>query len=97
MAQTMTPGMAPELLAHGFDISIAPSLNFVNAGTQIALIGTPCVGPQMRRYFLRAPRRHLLRADEGAADTGLTTLALCGGPGERARRLSNPTRSSRLK
>jgi len=46
------PGLAPELLtAHGFDIPIAPSLNFVNAGAQIALIGTPCVGDQCRDIF----------------------------------------------
>lgn len=52
LAQTMAPGVAPELLtAHGFDISIAPSLNFVNAGTEIALIGTPCAGDECKDIF----------------------------------------------
>jgi len=46
------PSLAPELLtAHGFDIPIAPSLNFVNAGTEIALIGIPCVGDQCKDVF----------------------------------------------
>ena len=45
-------GLAPEILtAHGFDIPIAPSLNFVNAGSPIALIGTPCSGEQCKDIF----------------------------------------------
>lgn len=46
------PGVVPELLtAHGFDVPIAPSLNFVNVATQIALIGTPCVGDECQDIF----------------------------------------------
>jgi len=51
-AHKAEPGLAPELLtAHGFDIPIAPSLNFVNAGAQIALVGTPCAGAQCQDIF----------------------------------------------
>jgi hypothetical protein len=51
LARTVAPGASPEILSHGFDIPIAPSLNFVNAGAQIALIGTPCVGDQCKDIF----------------------------------------------
>jgi hypothetical protein len=46
LAQKVSPGSRPELIASGFDITVLPSLNFVNAGTEIALIGTPCAGAQ---------------------------------------------------
>lgn len=56
LAQVVAPGalpvVVPELLtAHGFDVPIAPSLNFVNVATQIALIGTPCVGDECQDIF----------------------------------------------
>ncbi len=51
LARTVKPGAGPEILSHGFDIPIAPSLNFVNAGAEIAFIGTPCAGAQCQDIF----------------------------------------------
>src|SRR5262249_16813718 len=34
-----------------FDVSVLPSLNFVNAGAEEALIGVPCVGAQCHDAF----------------------------------------------
>lgn len=62
-------GLAPELLtAHGFDIPIAPSLNFVNAGTPISLTGTPCSGDECKDIFFEhhtATYYKLLQAQMG--------------------------------
>jgi hypothetical protein len=52
LARAVAPGAAPELLAHGFDIiPIVRSLYFVNAATEISLIGTPCAGAQCNDDF----------------------------------------------
>jgi hypothetical protein len=53
LAQVVTHAgvVAPELLVTGFDVPIAPSLNFVNAATEIALIGIPCAGAQCQDIF----------------------------------------------
>jgi hypothetical protein len=51
LAQKVAPGPRPDLMASGFDITVLPSLNFVNAGTQISLIGTPCSGAQCQDAF----------------------------------------------
>jgi hypothetical protein len=53
LAQVVTHAgvVAPELLVTGFDVPIAPSLNFVNAATEIALIGIPCVGDECKDIF----------------------------------------------
>jgi hypothetical protein len=52
LVRAAAPNAPAELLTHGFDIiPIAPSLNFTGAGTEISLIGTPCVGAQCNDVF----------------------------------------------
>jgi Lipase (class 3) len=53
LARTTPPSSVatPDVLTLGFDVPILASFNFVNAGTEAALIGTPCVGPQCRDAF----------------------------------------------
>jgi hypothetical protein len=47
----VAPGPRAELMASSFDVTVVPSLNFVNAGTEISLIGTPCAGAQCQDAF----------------------------------------------
>jgi hypothetical protein len=47
----VAPGPQAELAASSFDVTVVPSLNFVNAGTEISLIGTPCAGAQCQDAF----------------------------------------------
>jgi hypothetical protein len=50
LARRVAPaGAVPPTSA--FDVSILPSLNFANAGTEAALIGTPCVGAECDDAF----------------------------------------------
>lgn len=51
LAQRVAPATAGPAMAAGFDVTILPSLNFVNAGSEIALIGTPCVDAQCSDGF----------------------------------------------
>jgi hypothetical protein len=51
LAQQVTAVPRAELMASGFDITVVPSLNFVNAGTEISLIGTPCAGAECQDAF----------------------------------------------
>ena len=51
LARQVSPSATAELVASGFDITVVPSLNFVSAGTEIALIGTPCAGVQCQDAF----------------------------------------------
>ena len=46
------PGTGLDLLVEGFYIPVAPSLNFVNAGSEISLIGTPCTGDECKDALL---------------------------------------------
>jgi hypothetical protein len=45
------PATADQLTPLGFDVAVTPSLNFVNAGTDVSLIGTPCVDAQCQDAF----------------------------------------------
>jgi hypothetical protein len=47
----VAPGPQAELVASSFDVTVLPSLNFANAGTEISLIGTPCAGAQCQDAF----------------------------------------------
>lgn len=51
LAQRVAPATAGPATAAGFDVTVLPSLNFLNAGTEIALIGTPCVDAQCSDGF----------------------------------------------
>jgi hypothetical protein len=51
LAQQVAPAATTGLTAAGFDITVVPSLNFVNAGTEIALLGVPCAGVQCQDGF----------------------------------------------
>jgi hypothetical protein len=51
LAQKVSPAPAAGLAATSFDVTILPSLNFLNAGTEFALIGAPCVGAQCQDGF----------------------------------------------
>jgi hypothetical protein len=52
LARAVAPGrVAPDLLGDGFDVPIFPSLNFINAGTEISLIGAPCAGEECKDAF----------------------------------------------
>jgi hypothetical protein len=51
LAQRMSPATADQLAPLGFDVAVTPSLNFVNAGTDVSLIETPCVGTQCQDAF----------------------------------------------
>jgi hypothetical protein len=53
LAQRVAPAGTPtaRLLSSAFDVPILPSLDFVNAGTEEALIGAPCVGPECHDAF----------------------------------------------
>src|SRR5262245_61019949 len=50
LAQRLAPSH-PRAPAAPFDAPFHPSLNFVNAGSEQALIGTPCVGPECADAF----------------------------------------------
>lgn len=69
LARSVAPGAAPQLFAHGFDIiPIVRSLYFVNAATEISLIGTPCAGAQCNDDFFEhhaATYLELMRAQLG--------------------------------
>jgi hypothetical protein len=70
LARQVTHGAVPELAGHGFDIPIAPSLNFANAATEIALTGTPCVGEECKDAFFEhhaATYYALMKAQLGQA------------------------------
>jgi hypothetical protein len=47
----VAPVSQTELSASSFDVTVLPSLNFVNAGSEISLIGTPCAGAQCQDAF----------------------------------------------
>ena len=53
LAQRVAVAPVPqaELAVSSFDVTVLPSLNFVNAGTEISLIGTPCAGAQCKDAF----------------------------------------------
>src|SRR5262249_38652512 len=51
LARQVSPSATAQLMASGFDVTVVPSLNFVSAGTEIALIGTPCTGVQCQDAF----------------------------------------------
>jgi len=51
LAQRISPATADQLAPLGFDVAVTPSLNFVNAGTDVSLIGTPCVDAQCQDAF----------------------------------------------
>jgi len=52
LAQRMSPpATADQLAPVGFDVAVTPSLNFVNAATDVSLIGTPCVDAQCQDAF----------------------------------------------
>jgi hypothetical protein len=51
LAQRISPATADQLMPLGFDVPVTPSLNFVNAGTDVSLIGTPCVDAQCQDAF----------------------------------------------
>jgi hypothetical protein len=52
LAQRVSPpATADQLTPLGFDVAITPSLNFVNAATDVSLIGTPCVDAQCQDAF----------------------------------------------
>ncbi len=55
LAQAVSPvgaAVAPmALMAMGLQAPVMASLNFVNAGTEAALMGVPCVGPQCQDAF----------------------------------------------
>ena len=53
LAQRVAVAPVPqaELAVSSFDVTVLPSLNFVNAGTEISLIGTPCAGAQCQDSF----------------------------------------------
>jgi hypothetical protein len=53
LAKTTPPSsvVTSDMLRLGFDVPILASFNFVNAGTEAALIGTPCAGPQCQDAF----------------------------------------------
>lgn len=51
LAQRLSPAMAGPLMPLGFDVAVAPSLNFVNVGTEVSLIGTACAGAQCQDAF----------------------------------------------
>jgi hypothetical protein len=44
-------GRQPSTVTGSLSLPIVPSLNFVNAGTEIALIGTPCQGDECKDGF----------------------------------------------
>jgi hypothetical protein len=50
LAQRVAPAGSPAPTS-AFDVSILASLNFVNAGSEEALIGTPCVGAECQDAF----------------------------------------------
>jgi hypothetical protein len=47
----VAPVPQAELAVYSFDVTVLPSLNFVNAGIEISLIGTPCSGAQCQDAF----------------------------------------------
>jgi len=53
LAQTKVeaPAAAPVLMAQAFQVPVMASLNFVNVATDLALMGTPCVGEQCQDAF----------------------------------------------
>jgi hypothetical protein len=51
LAQRVAPATAGPAMTAGFDVTVLPSLNFVNAGTEISLIGAPCVDAQCQDGF----------------------------------------------
>ncbi len=51
LAQRVAPATAGPAMTAGFDVTVLPSLNFVNAGTEISLIGTPCVDAECQDGF----------------------------------------------
>jgi hypothetical protein len=51
LAQRVAPATAGPAMIAGFDVTVLPSLNFVNAGTEISLIGAPCVDEQCQDGF----------------------------------------------
>jgi hypothetical protein len=51
LAQRVAPATAAPAMTAGFDVTVLPSLNFVNAGTEISLIGAPCVDTQCQDGF----------------------------------------------
>jgi Lipase (class 3) len=51
LAHQVAPSAPTSLMAAGFDVTVLPSLNFINAGTEIVLIGTPCTGVQCQDAF----------------------------------------------
>lgn len=54
LAQTKTEAPAaagPALMAQAFQVPVMASLNFVNVGTDLALMGTPCVDAQCQDAF----------------------------------------------
>jgi hypothetical protein len=51
LAQRVAVAPVPELAVSSFDVTAVPSLNFVNAGIELALIGTPCAGAQCQDAF----------------------------------------------
>jgi hypothetical protein len=46
-----SPARASQLMPLNFDVAVTPSLNFVNAATDVSLIGTPCVDAQCQDAF----------------------------------------------
>src|SRR5215813_9555023 len=53
LAQRVAVAPVPqtELALSSFDVTVVPSLNFLNAGTEISLIGMPCAGAQCQDAF----------------------------------------------
>jgi hypothetical protein len=53
LAQRVAVAPVPqaELAVSSFDVTVLPSLNFVNAGIEISLIGTPCADAQCQDAF----------------------------------------------
>jgi len=51
LAQRLAVAPTADLMVANFDITVLPSLNFVNAGTEVALVGSPCTGAQCQDAF----------------------------------------------